>query len=177
MPPQVLIAFCTRSGSTQEVSEEMGRTIDGVGVTVDVKPMVEVKSIPEGQTVVLGAALYIGRFPKQFHEFVARFKQELSQARPLVFVLGPTENDPKHFATAEEQARKELKKYPWLHPADLRIVGGKFDPHTLKLSFLFSLVMMLPANPMKKIPPSDVRDWQLIHTWARAIAERCMPLV
>lgn len=81
-------------------------------------------------------------------------------------MLGPSENDAKHFATAEEQARKDLETCPWLHPADLRIVGGKFDPHTLQLPFPFSLMRMLPANPITTMLPSDVPDWELIHTWA-----------
>lgn len=122
--------------------------------------------------MILGVALYVGHFPKEFHGFLRRFERELGNARPWIFVLGPTDKDPKHFAQAEEQARKELAKYPWLHAADVRVMGGKFDPQHLKLKFPFSLVMKFPGNPMRRMPASDTRDWEWIRRWVRAIAER-----
>lgn len=171
MPPEVLIAYCSRSGSTAEVAEEIGRAITDAGAAVTVMPMAEVQSIAYHQPVILGSALYAGRFAKEAHQFFARFKQELENIRPWVFVLGPTENDPKHFAMADEQARKELAKFPWLHPADVRVFGGKFDPRHLNLSFPFNLVMKFPGNPMSRMPASDLRNWDWIRSWAKAIAE------
>jgi menaquinone-dependent protoporphyrinogen oxidase len=171
MQPEVLIAYVTRSGSTEDIAETMGLTMQETGISVDVKPMVDVESIPENAAVILGAALYVGHFPKEFHRFVAEFKSELANAHPWIFVVGPTEQDPKHFASAEEQARKELAKYPWLRAADVRVFGGKFDPNHLNLPFPMNLVMKLPGNPMRKLPVSDIRDWAWIRRWAGAIAD------
>jgi menaquinone-dependent protoporphyrinogen oxidase len=171
MQPEVLIAYVTRSGSTEDVAEVIGTTMEEAGVSVDVKPMVDVESISDDTWVILGTALYVGRFPREFHRFAVRFERELGNVRPWIFALGPTEKDRKHFLAAEEQARKELAKYPWLHPADVRVIGGKFDPKHLKLPFPFSLVMKLPGNPMKKLPASDIREWDWIRAWARSIAD------
>lgn len=171
MKTEVLIAYCTRSGSTAEVAEAVGKTVGGAGLAVQVKAIGEVEAIAEGAQVVLGTALYIGHFPKEFHRFLDRFESELARVRPWVFVLGPTEKERKQFAAAEEQARKELSKHSSLRPADMRVLGGKFDPAHLKLAFPMSLVMKLPANPMRKMPVSDIRDWDWIHRWAGAIAE------
>lgn len=171
MPAEVLIAYCTRSGSTAEVAQAMAETMKVAGVTADVKPMTEVESIAQGAAVMLGTALYIGHFPKEFHQFVTRFQKELESVRPWIFVLGPTEKERRQFAAAEEQARKELRKYPWLRAADMRVLGGKFDPEHLNLPFPMSLIMKLPANPMRKLPASDIRDWEWIRRWAEAIAE------
>jgi menaquinone-dependent protoporphyrinogen oxidase len=171
MKPEVLIAYCTRSGSTAEVAQAIGRTISYAGLPVQVKSMTEVESISAGTMVVLGTALYIGHFPKEFHRFLARFEAELAKVRPWIFVLGPTEKERKQFAAAEEQARKELAKHPSLHPADMRVLGGSFDPARLNLPFPMSLIMKLPANPMRKLPASDIRDWDWIQRWADAIAE------
>ncbi|MGC1421937.1 MAG: flavodoxin domain-containing protein [Terracidiphilus sp.] len=171
MQPEILIAYVTRSGSTEEVAEAIGMTIHEAGVAVDVKPMVDVDSIADDTAVILGTALYVGHFPKEFHRFVQRFRRELGNIHPWIFVLGPTENEPKNFAAAEEQAKKELAKYPWLHAANVRVLGGKFDPHHLNLPFPFSLVMKFPGNPMRKLPASDIRDWDWIRRWAAAIAD------
>lgn len=171
MKPEVLVVYCTRSGSTAEVAQAIGKTTKEAGLTVRVKSIAEVESIPASAAVILGTALYIGHFPKEFHQFVARFETELAKVRPWIFVLGPTEKERKHFAAAEEQARKELGKHPSLRPADMRILGGKFDPARLVLPFPMSLIMKVPANPMRKLPASDIRDWEWIHRWAEAIAE------
>ena len=171
MRTQVLIAYCTRSGATGEVAEAIGRTVSEAGLAVQVKSIADLEEIPAGTEVVLGTALYIGHFPKEFHRFLTRFEKELAEVRPWVFVLGPTEKERKQFAAAEEQARKELAKHQPLHPADMRVLGGKFDPAHLKLAFPMSLILKLPANPMRKLPASDIRDWDWIHRWAQAIAE------
>lgn len=171
MKPEVLVAYVTRSGSTAEVAEAIVGTLSEAGVLAEAKPMVDVETISNGRSIILGVALYVGHFPKEFQRFVLRFQRELSSVRPWIFVLGPTENDPKQFTAAEEQVSKELAKYPWLHPAEVRVLGGKFDPHHLILPFPFSLVMKFPGNPMRKLPVSDIRDWEWIRTWARAIAD------
>lgn len=171
MLPEVLIAYATWSGSTGEVAEEMAEAMRPRGVMAEVQPMNNVVSIPESKSVLLGAPLHIGRLPKEFHKFVVRFERELSKVHPWIFVLGPTEKKREHFRSAEEQAHKELAKYTWLHPADVRILGGKFDPHHLKLPFPLSLVMKVPGNPMSKLPVSDIRDWEWIRTWAAAVAD------
>ena len=171
MPADVLIAYVSRSGSTEDVAEAMGVTMEDAGVKVHVGPMSNVEAIAEDTAVVLGTALYAGRFPKEFERFAVRFKRELGNVRPWIFVLGPTENERKHFAEAEEQARQQLAKFPWLHAADVRVLGGCFDPNRLKLGFLFGIAMKLPGNPMKKMPARDIRDWEFIRKWAAGIAE------
>jgi menaquinone-dependent protoporphyrinogen oxidase len=171
MQPEILIAYVTRSGSTEDVAEAMGMTIHEAGVAVDVKPMNDVDSISDDKAVILGAALYAGHFPREFHRFVTRFRRELGNTRPWIFVLGPTEKERENFAAAEGQARKELAKYAWLHPADVRVFGGRFDPRHVSLPFLLGLLMKLPGNRMRKLPVSDLRDWGWIRRWAGAIAD------
>jgi menaquinone-dependent protoporphyrinogen oxidase len=171
MNPEVLVAYCSRSGSTAEVAEAIGKTIKEAGLAVQVRAMADVQMIAAGTAVVLGTALYIGHFPKEFHQFAQRYEKELARVHPWVFVLGPTEKERKQFAVAEEHARKGLDKHPTLRPADMRVLGGKFDPAHLNLPFPMSLIMKLPGNPMRKVPASDIRDWDWIHRWAGAIAE------
>lgn len=171
MLPEMLIAYVTRSGSTAEVAEALGVGLREAGIKVDVQPMTNVESIPAGKSVILGAALYMGGFPKEVHRFIARHREALAKLHPWIFVLGPIENKAEQFESARVQAEKELAKYPWLRPAEVRIVGGKFDPLTLTLPFPMSLIMHFPANPMRKLPASDVRDWEGIRAWAKSIAE------
>ena len=172
MLPEVLIAYATFSGSTAEVAEAMADPMREKGIMVEVLPMRAVVSIPARKSLVLGMPLHVGKFPKDFHRFADRFRQELATVRPWMFVLGPTENNPRQFDSADNQARKELARYSWLRPADLRIMGGRFDPAHLHLPFPMNLLLKLPANPMRRLPASDIRDWELIRLWAIGIADR-----
>src|SRR6185503_2258163 len=177
MKTQVLIAYCTRSGSTAEVAQAVGQTIREAGVAVQVKAIGEIDAILPGTAIVLGTALYMGRVPKEFHEFITRFEEDLAKVKPWIFVRGPTERERKRFAAAEEQVRKEIGKHRSLHPADMRVLGGKFDPAHVNLPFPMSLIMKLPVNPLKKLPLSDIRDWNWIQRWAQAIAEEITSVV
>jgi menaquinone-dependent protoporphyrinogen oxidase len=63
---------------------------------------------------------------------------------------------------------KELAKFPWLAPVAKQVFGGKFDP--AKLRFPYNLV---PA--LKRLPVSDIRDWEAIRDWASGVAEKLQP--
>jgi menaquinone-dependent protoporphyrinogen oxidase len=170
MLPEVLIAYASRGGSTAEVAEALGASLREAGIMVQVQPMSQVESLTGWKALILGAPLYIGRFPGEFHSFFKRHRDTLDVLHPWCFVLGPTRNVPKDFEAARTQAEKQFKKYPQFHPVELRILGGKWDPNTMP--FPFSLLRRLPANPMSKIPASDIRDWAAIREWAESIARQ-----
>jgi len=46
------------------------------------------RAIATALCVTRGTAIYVGHLPKEFHQFVDRFRLQLSQVRPWVFVLG-----------------------------------------------------------------------------------------
>jgi menaquinone-dependent protoporphyrinogen oxidase len=170
MLPELLIAYATRAGSTAEVAEAMGVSLREAGVMVEVQPMHLVESLQGWKSLILGAPLYAGHFPSEFHKFFTRHRETLAWLRPWCFVLGPIQNIPKEFEGARIQAENQLQKYPWFRPAEIRILGGKFDPYTVP--FPFSLMRRLPASLIRKIPAGDIRDWSAIHKWAADIARQ-----
>lgn len=46
--------------------------------------------------------------------------------------------------------------------------GGRFDPATLRPPYS-------PLPAMKKLPVSDIRDWEAIATWAKEPAAKFRP--
>jgi menaquinone-dependent protoporphyrinogen oxidase len=66
------------------------------------------------------------------------------------------------------QLDKELAKFPWLNPVTIEIVGGKFDPATLRFPF-----NLIPG--LHKMPVSDIRDWDAIRAWANNLAATFQP--
>jgi menaquinone-dependent protoporphyrinogen oxidase len=173
MLASVFVAYSTRCGSTAEVAQVIGASMRKSGLSVDVVPMSKVDSIPRMTAVILGAPLYMGRFPKEFHSFLGRHRGALEILKPWCFVLGPTRTNPGDFEAARHQAVRQLSHYDWFCPADVHVFGGKWNPKTLP--FPFSLVMRLPGLPLAKVPAGDVRDWTEIDGWAAGIARQIKP--
>jgi len=170
MLPELLIAYASRAGSTAEVAEALGAGLREAGLLVEVQPISEVESVRGWKALIVGAPLYCGRFPGDFHKFLARHRDALEILHPWCFVLGPTKAEARLFESARAEAEKELGRHPWLPLRELHVFGGKWDPRTIP--FPFSLVKLVPANPVGKIPASDVRDWAAIRAWAHAIARQ-----
>ena len=145
------------------MAEAVAATLREQGLTVDIQPMRQVRTLDQYHAIVLGAPLYMFHWHKDALHFLARHREALT-ARPVaVFALGPFHADEKEYQAVREQLDKELAKFPWLTPRAIAIFGGKFDPQ--KLTFPHNLV---PA--LKNMPASDVRDWTAIRAWASDLA-------
>ncbi len=165
MSTSVLISYATRAGSTREVAEAVSSTFREAGLWPEMLPMAQVDSFQGAAAVILGAPLYMGRFPREFHKFVVRHRRALAPLRPWLFVLGPTRNEPADFVAARSQALKQLERYQWIHPAELQIFGGRWD--ATRLPFPFTL--------LRRVPASDIRDWPAIHEWSLSVANQIKP--
>lgn len=170
MQSSVLIAYATRGGSTREVAEAVANAMQAAGVPAEVLPVSQVNSLAGREAVILGAPIYIGRFPKDFHKFLQLHHEALHALHPWCFVLGPVQNKPQEFEGARKQAARQLDHYPWLHLAELHVFGGRWS--TTNLPFPFSLIRRIPGNPLHKIPIQDIRDWIAIRDWATDVARK-----
>ena len=59
MSDSILIAYATRSGSTQEVAEKIAATLRESGLTVGMQPVKQVQTLGGYRAVVVGAPLYM----------------------------------------------------------------------------------------------------------------------
>ena len=161
MNNDVLVAYATTCGSTQEVAESIADTLEAKGLSVDTLPIKKVKSLEGYRLVVLGAPLYMFRWHADAHHFLKKYRDVLSKGMPVaIFAGGPTEKgDAEEYSVVRDQMDKELAKHPWLKPACVEIVGGRLDPALLKFPY-----NLIPA--LKQMPPRDFRDWKAIKTWA-----------
>ena len=173
MSASILIAYATRGGSTAEVAQSIAATMQEAGLAASAMAMAEVKSLEGYSAVILGAPLYCGKLPREFHRFVEEHAERLGSMRPWLFVLGPTRPDAKDFELARKQAEQQIRRYGWLKIAELHIFGGRWDMQ--HLTFPFSLARHLPASVQAKIPPADIRDWAAIRGWALEIARMMKP--
>jgi menaquinone-dependent protoporphyrinogen oxidase len=159
----VLVAFATRYGSTQEVAQSVAEAMRGEWLDVEVMPLREVRSLEGFHGVVLGAPLQMFHWHKDALDFLTRFHAALQTLPVAIFALGPFNDVEKEWTEVRGQLDKELAKFPWLKPFQVKVFGGKFDPQTLR--FPYNLVPGL-----KKLPAADIRDWDAIETWGRELS-------
>jgi menaquinone-dependent protoporphyrinogen oxidase len=168
MSDSILVGYATRYGSTQEVAEAVAATLRESGLEVDLQLMRQVRTLEGYRAVVLGAPLYIGRWPKDAQRFLSLHQEALAQRPVAIFTIGPTRPDEKDWKGVQTQLDQELARYPWLTPMASKVFGGKYDP--AKLRFLDKLLATLPASPLHEMPASDLRDWTAIRAWASKLA-------
>jgi menaquinone-dependent protoporphyrinogen oxidase len=164
----VLVAYASRYGSTQEVAEAVAATLRERGLEVDIQSMREVHSLEAYRAIVLGTAIYMFRLHKDARRFLSRHREGLARLPVAIFAMGPLNNVEKEWQAVRGQLDKELAQFPWFTPVAREIFGGKFDPANLR--FPYNLV---PA--LKRLPASDIRDWEVIRAWASDVAEKLRP--
>ncbi|MGA2976437.1 MAG: flavodoxin domain-containing protein [Spirochaetia bacterium] len=163
MSDAILVGYATRSGSTKEIAEAIAATLRESGAAVDLRPLKEVATLEGYRSVVLGAPLYMFHWHKDAVGFLNRHHGELAKRPVAIFALGPFKDDEKEWQAVRGQIAAELAKFPWLTPVAQEVFGGKFDPAQLRFP-----MTLIPA--LKKMPASDVRNWDAIRGWAGKLA-------
>ncbi len=172
MEIKVLVAYASTHGSTQEVAEVVADVLRERGLVVDFQPVRNVRILAGYSAVVLGAPLYMFHWHKAARHFLTQHRKILADGLPVaIFAGGSIETaDETEWREVRRQLDQELAKFPWLKPASVEIVGGRFDPK--KLRFPYSLI---PA--LRQMPARDLRDWTAIRAWASQLAEEFQPVV
>ncbi len=165
MKIKILVAYATTHGSSQEVAETVAKCLHESGCEAEIQPAKQVKTLDGYDAVVLGAPLYMFKLHKDAFRFLSRFKDSLLKGISVaVFAGGPFgEVTPQIWEEVRQNLDKELARESWLKPVSVLVVGGKFDPNSLRFPY-----NLIPA--MKQQPASDFRDWEAIRRWASALA-------
>ncbi|HVN55874.1 MAG TPA: flavodoxin domain-containing protein [Anaerolineaceae bacterium] len=164
MDHKVLVAYASTHGSTQEIAEFVAAVLREQGLEAELLPARNVRSLDGYAAVVLGAPLYMFHLHKDAQRFLSRFQKALAGGVPVaIFAGGPfAPAEEKTWQEVRQQLDQELAKFPWLRPAAVEVVGGRFDPNHLR--FPWNLV---PA--LKQMQPSDLRNWDAIRAWAAGL--------
>jgi len=146
----VLMAYDTKNGSTQQVAGSIAATLREHGAQVALLPARTVRESVTGyELVVLGAPLYSGRWHRDAHRFLRRHRRELAGVPVAVFGMGPRSDTEDAWRRSRAQLDRALAKRSWLDPVAVAVFGG-VDP---------------PGRG--KGEQRDLRNWESIRAWAR----------
>ncbi|MFE3323543.1 flavodoxin domain-containing protein [Streptomyces sp. NPDC059176] len=89
MTRSALVAYGTTNGSTAEIAEFIGSVLRDKGIRTDVRPAAEVQDVDAYDVVVLGGALYEGRWHRDARRFARRHHRALAPIPVWLFSSGP----------------------------------------------------------------------------------------
>ena len=164
MNRQVLVTYATKYGATAEIAERIGLGLRQAGFQVDVLPADGVNDLSAYQAVILGSAVYIGKWRKEAVAFLEANEQALAQQMVWLFSSGPTgEGDAAELLKGWRLPEAQQAIAARIHPRDVAVFHGELDGE--KLNWLEKWVIK-----NVKAPIGDFRDWDSITAWTAEIA-------
>ncbi|MFF0575422.1 flavodoxin domain-containing protein [Streptosporangium saharense] len=153
---KVLVAYGSTRGSTREIAEWVGRALTGQGVEVEVRSAAEVRDVGAYDAVVLGGAVYFGRWHRHARALVRRCARQLAERPVWLFSSGPLQRIDREVTppAGAERARRRIGA------RESVVFGGCLRPDARGF----------PAATMARTAAGDFRDPGRVETWARDIA-------
>lgn len=156
---RVLVTAGSKHGATAEIGERIGEVLTKGGHTVTVMNPESVLSVTGYDAVILGSAVYAGRWVRAAREVADLVAGAIPQPETWLFSSGPVGEPPK----PEEEPVDVADMLAVTSAKDHVIFAGKIDKS--KLSFGERAILTAV-----RATEGDFRDWKEIETWASAIA-------
>ncbi|GAA2280275.1 flavodoxin [Streptomyces ruber] len=160
MPTHVLVAYGTTNGSTAQIAETVAGVLRGQGLTAEARDARSVEDVAAYDAVVVGGALYAGRWHQDARRFVHHHRKDLA-ARPLwLFSSGPLD--------ALASAR-DIPPVPDVHKAMVRL--GPREHVTFGGCLREGAHGWLARLILRSGQGGDFRDFDRIEAWAARIGK------
>ncbi len=162
----ILVTYSSKYGSTREIAGRIGEVLCQAGLQVDVLPVNGIHDLSSYQAVILGSAIYIGKWQKEAVQFLQSHEQELAERPVWLFSSGPTgEGNPVDLVEGKRLPAEVEPVAERIHPRDVAVFHGNIDPGKINFTEKWAI------KNFKKKPFGDFRDWNAIAAWASIVAD------
>jgi menaquinone-dependent protoporphyrinogen oxidase len=167
MSNKILIAYASRSGSTMEIAEAIGKTLRENRTQVDVIPMQGVKDLASYKAVIVGSPIRKSKWLPEAVQFV-RTHQETLRHKPLAMftvciTLAMSNSEQYRSAVAGWTAPVRAL----IRPLSEGLFAGMLDFN--KLPFSFDTLKLRATVAAGIFPRGDHRDWNAVRAWAESL--------
>jgi menaquinone-dependent protoporphyrinogen oxidase len=158
MNGKMLVAYATRTGTTEEVAQAIGEVLAENGAAVEVRNVKQVDDPRRYSALVLGSAIRAGNLMPEAIEFVEENQGTLGHMPLATFVVCATlqedTEENRQVVSAYLDPLREL-----VEPVEEGLFAGAIDRDKLSLPLRVILKAM-------KAEDGDWRDWDAIRAWA-----------
>jgi len=164
MNDKILVTYASRTGSTAEVAQAIGKTLSENGLQVDVLPMQDVKDLAPYRAVVAGSAIRKSKWLPEAAEFIQTHHEILSQKPFAMFTVCIT-----LAMSNTDQYRSVVSSWvapvrALVKPASEAFFAGMLDFKKLPLNW--DTLKLRATVALGIFPKDDRRDWNAIRLWA-----------
>ena len=152
-------ASASRHGATDEIAAVIGDALRRAGLRVTVSSPDRVATLDGCDAVILGSAVYIGRWLEPARRFIERHQAALACRPVWLFSSGPIGDPPRPQEDPAEVGALLAATRARAH----RVFPGKLDRRALGGG------EKLVASAVRA-PEGDYRPWPEIDAWAESIA-------
>ncbi len=159
---RLLVAYSTKHGSTAEIAAAIAKVLRTCGLGVDVQRARRVRGLEPYRAVVLGSAVYAGRWRNEALRLLGR--AELRERDVWLFSSGPVGED--------KGDPQQIER--WTRPQRVQRIAADIGAHD---HVVFGGCIADDAGFVRKkmargLAPElrDRRDWEEIDAWALSIA-------
>lgn len=115
--PSLLVVYASKHGATAEIAERLGARLRHTRIRVDVVPASDDPDPAPYDAVVVGSAVYVGRWRRDAARYLRRHERALAERPTWLFSSGPTgEGDPAELLGG------------WTFPRDLETAKERIGP-------------------------------------------------
>ncbi len=163
---KILVTYASKYGSTREIAERIGAVLCRAGLQAHVLPVKDAQDLSAYQAVILGSAVYIGKWQKEAVQFVRSHERELAERPVWLFSSGPTgQGSPVDLVEGQRLPAELEPVVDRIRPRDVAVFHGNIDPGKINFTEKWAI------KNFKKKPFGDFRDWNAIAAWASQVAD------
>jgi len=160
---RILVAYATKSGSTAGIAQAVGEELGRMGLDPEVRPVDQVKDVRSYDAVLLGSAIYLGKWRKEALAFGQRHADAL-RGRPVwLFDSGPLNPTPDQGKNEPVEEADEL----------VRAIGARaritFGGRLIEEDAGWFTRRLVENDKTGNLMFGDFRNFERIREWAREV--------
>jgi menaquinone-dependent protoporphyrinogen oxidase len=161
---KVLVTAASKHGGTNDIAIAIGEELRAAGLEVMVAEPAQVIGLDGFDAVILGSAVYAGRWLGDARDLIERCEPALRDRAVWLFSSGPIGEDLKPVGDPADVPEIMTSTRARGH----RVFAGRLVRD--RLGFVERAVVTA-----LRAPDGDFRDWAEIRSWARSIAHELLP--